>query len=381
MTTEAAIVDGRPSGARAGELVLSAWSAVSPYGVGREPFSAGVLARRDGVTELDRGTFPGPFDSAGVVPDFDCTLYLGKKGTRTMNRATAIAVTMINCLLESCGPDLTAKPEELGLVLGAGSGSVQSIMDFTRDSFTGSKPYHVDAMRFPNTFMNRAAGQSAIWHGIKGPNTTIAGGWLTGLLALSYAVRLYRGGHCPRVLCGATEEYSEQRAWLEWSGRNADSPVTPLGEGGAVFLLEPAGEAAQAGRRPLARVLGTHFRAFGDTAGARQALAECVREAIERAGVLASDVRVVVPLGDEGELREPEEGAIAEVLGTGSPEWVRCRPLFGDTFAASTSLQVAAALAAGEKWAGPNDLALVTGIDRDGMVGCALLANGGAGVA
>ncbi|WP_098898679.1 beta-ketoacyl synthase N-terminal-like domain-containing protein [Streptomyces sp. st77] len=358
-------------------LVLSAWSAVSPFGVGSDPFRAGIKAGRSAVGELDREQFPGPFGRCGMVPDFTAVEYVGKKGTRTMDRVTAIAVTAVGRLLDACDDSLTARPEQIGLVLGTGSGSVQSIMDFTRDSLVGERPYHVDPSRFPNTVMNRAAGQSAIWHGIKGPNTTIAGGWLTGLLALSYAVRLHRGGHCARVLCGAAEEYSAQRAWLEWHGRSEEERATPLGEGSAVFLLETAADAQEAGRVPLAGLLATRFRAYGEPGGAREALAECVRDALRTADVRPEDIRLVAPLGAGGEWAALEEAGIADALGEVGPTWVRCRPLLGDTSAASTSLQLAAVLAAaGERGLAPGEAALVTGVERDGTVGCAVLGGG-----
>ncbi|GAA2398769.1 beta-ketoacyl synthase N-terminal-like domain-containing protein [Streptomyces glaucosporus] len=359
-------------------LVFSAWSAVSPYGVGSEAFTEGIASGRGAVGELDRAAHPGPFDRCGLIPDFTAAEYVGRKGTRTMDRVTAIAVTAVGRLLASCDPGLTARPEQVGLVLGTGSGSVQSIMDFTRDSLTGERPYHVDPARFPNTVMNRAAGQSAIWHGIKGPNTTVAGGWLTGLLVLSYAVRLHRGGHCLRVLCGAAEEYSTQRAWLEWHGRAPGDRETPLGEGGAVFLLESAEDAHAAGRVPLAEVRATRFRAYGEQHEVRPALAVCVRDALEAAGVAAGDVRRVAPLGAGGALAAQEEAAVTDALGGVEPEWIRCRPLLGDTSAASTSLQLAAVLAAaGGSGLGPDEAALVTGVERDGTVGCVVLGGSG----
>lgn len=355
-------------------LVLSAWSAVSPYGVGSVPFSEGINAGRSAVGTLDRTAFPGPFDRGGLVPDFTAAEYVGRKGTRTMDRVTAIAVTAVGRLLASCDAEPARRPEQTALVLGTGSGSVQSIMDFTRDSLAGERPYHVDPARFPNTVMNRAAGQSAIWHGIKGPNTTVAGGWLTGLLALSYAARLHRGGHCERVLCGAAEEYSTQRAWLEWHGRTAEERSAPLGEGSAVFLLETPEDAAAAGRTPLARIRTTRFRAYGEQGEARPALAACVRDALETTGVPAGDVRLVAPLGAGGELAALEEAGVTDALGATAARWIRCRPLLGDTSAASTSLQLAAVLAAaGGSGLAPGEAALVTGIERDGTVGCALL--------
>ncbi|QIB45644.1 beta-ketoacyl synthase N-terminal-like domain-containing protein [Streptomyces aureoverticillatus] len=359
------------------ELVLSAWSAVTPYGVGGEPFRAGVTSGSEAVAVLDRETHPGPFTRGAVIPDFSAAKYVGKKGTRTMDRETAIAVTAFGRLIADCGDALTERPDEVGLVLGTGSGSVQSIMDFTRDSLTGERPYHVDPARFPSTVMNRATGQSAIRHGIKGPNTTVAGGSLTGLLALSYAQRLYKGGHCARVLCGAAEEYSTQRAWLEWHGRGEAERDVPLGEGGAVFLVEPAAGARAAGRGPLARVLATRFRAFHAPDGAREALAACVLAALETAGVSADSVRVVAPLGLGGALAGQEEQGIADALGGARPRRLRVSELLGDTSAAATGLQIAAVLAAaGARGLGPGEAALITGVERDGTVGCALLGGG-----
>ncbi|MFE2168025.1 beta-ketoacyl synthase N-terminal-like domain-containing protein [Streptomyces sp. NPDC059447] len=356
-------------------LVVSGWSAVSPFGVGRDSFRGGISAGRTAIAAVDRETFPGPFAEGAVIPDFSAAKYVGKKGTRTMDRVTAMAVTAVGALVEGFREDLTARSEQTALVLGTGSGSVQSIMDFTRDALAGERPYHVDPARFPNTVMNRAAGQSAIWHGIKGPNTTVAGGSLTGLLALGYALRLHRGGHCSRVLVGAAEEYSTQRSWLEWHGRDEEERDTPLGEGSAVFLLETSEDAQAAGRTPLARIGATGFRAFHAPDGARDALADCVRGALEKAGVPARDVRLVAPLGSGGPLVAQEEAAVADVLGEGGdPRWVRIRPLVGDTSAASAALQLAGVLAAaGERGLAPGEAALVTGIERDGLVGCAVL--------
>ncbi|WP_037681796.1 beta-ketoacyl synthase N-terminal-like domain-containing protein [Streptomyces cellulosae] len=358
-------------------LVLSAWSAISPYGVGNAPLRNGLAEGRDAVAALDRDLHEVPFQQAALVPDFTAARYVGKKGTRTMDRVTALAVTAVGNLVESVAEELAARPEQTALVLGTGSGSVQSIMDFTKDSLSGERPYHVEPARFPNTVMNRAAGQSAIWHRIKGPNTTVAGGSLTGLLALSYALRLHRGGHCARVLCGAAEEFSAQRAWLEWHGRADEERETPLGEGAAVFLIEPAEDAAAAGRTALARVGATRFRAYRGTDGPREALTACVRSALDTAGVEPGAIRFVAPLGGGGKLAAEEEQAVIDALPGVHPEWIRMRERIGDTSAAATALQLAAVLAtAGEQGLGPGEAALVTGVERDGQVGCAVFTGG-----
>lgn len=209
------------TGADPDTLVVSGWSVASPYGLGAQAFAEGVRGLRDAVRAGDEEADLGPYERAGRIPDFDVRAVLGRKGTRAMDRATGLAVATAGMLLEQAGAGLAEEvPEAVGMVLGTGHGSVQSIMDFTRDSLTGEKPFHVDPALFPNTVMNRAAGQSAIWHTLRGPNTTVSGGALTGLLALSYAARLLRRRHCEAVLCGAVEEFSRERAWLEYRARS-----------------------------------------------------------------------------------------------------------------------------------------------------------------
>ncbi|WP_422770162.1 beta-ketoacyl synthase N-terminal-like domain-containing protein [Plantactinospora sp. WMMC1484] len=369
----------------ADELVLSGWSTASAFGLGADRFTAGLRAGTGAVTLLDRAAWPGPYDRAGLIPGFDVAGVLGKKGTRSMDRATGIAIATVGMLLDAYGRERLGEPERLGLVLGTGSGSVQSIMDFTRESLTGAKPFHVDPARFPNTVMNRAAGQSAIWYGLKGPNTTIAGGALTGLLALNYAARLHRCGHGEPILCGAVEEYSVQRGWLEWHARSGPGaePVVelagPLGEGCAIFLLESRANALRQQRRPLAAVRGSRFAAFTDLAAIRTALARCVDEVLAAAGLRAADVTVLAASDSGGELGAQEEAALVDVLGPVRPARVRCRALLGDTSAASSAFQLAAALAelAGPATVRPDGVALVTGVDRDGQVGCTLLGSAG----
>ncbi|GAB7045407.1 beta-ketoacyl synthase N-terminal-like domain-containing protein [Catenuloplanes indicus] len=343
-------------------LVLSGWSAVSPFGVGAAAFADGLAAGRTAIAALDPGSWPGPARTGAVIPGFDVVGRLGRKGTRAMDRVTAIAITAVGELLgpEPAGPDTA-------LVLGTGTGSVQSIMDFTRDALTGDKPYLVDPARFPNTVMNRAAGTSAIWHGIRGPNTTIAGGALTGLLALGYAARLLRAGRCTRALCGAAEEYSAQRAWIEHTGAAPGVTPGPAGEGAAVFRLEPAETAGHA----LAEVAGLRFGATRPGGTAREALERCVTALLADSGVKASEIRAVSVSAPPGPLGDQERAAVRAICDGDVTPGAAHRALLGDTAAAAGAFQIAEVLAGPA--ARPGEAALVTAVDRDGRVGCLLL--------
>ncbi|MFD6188509.1 MULTISPECIES: beta-ketoacyl synthase N-terminal-like domain-containing protein [unclassified Streptomyces] len=370
--------------------VISGWSVLSPYGIGAGPFTQGLAERRPVVPRLNRDVWHAPPGDALLVPGFDVVTVLGSRGTRTMDRLTGLTVATLGTLVD---PDGTARrldePERVGLVLGTGSGSVQSTMDFTRDALTGAKPFYVDPALFPNTVMNRAAGQSAIWYGLKGPNATLAGGPLTGLQALRYATRLRERGYSRTVLCGAVEEFSEQRAWLAWHTRSEARRATPLAEACAMFLLEDAEAAREAGRTPYADILAVRFGA--GPRGPRAALERCVRGALEAAGTTPGDVAFAAPSGrvapppgacpmgfgnpasgtDEADTVETD--VLGTVLDGTDAELIGVRDLIGDASAASAGVQLAAVLAAAAHRPRPGATALITSVDDDGLVACLVL--------
>lgn len=306
--------------------------------------------------------------AAGQIPEFDIRETLGRKKTRAMDRVTGLAVWTVGQLLDAerqAGQELDG--DRTGLVLGTTTGSVQSMMDFSRDSFTNAKPHLVDPSRFPNAVMNRAAGQTAIWYGLRGPNATIASGQVAGLSALRYSARLCRSGHAKSVLCGSVEELTSLRSWLEDKRQDGGDPM-PLGEGCAVFRLESPSDAGAAGRPVLAHLLATAFRMYGSAHDIPGALADCAASVLKSAGASSSDVWAVA-----ADLTEAQERGLSGVVGDG-PRRIRLAPRLGDTGAASAALQLDSVLSdAAEDPAARGRLALVAAVDRDGLTGVAAL--------
>jgi 3-oxoacyl-(acyl-carrier-protein) synthase len=354
--------------------VITAWSAISPFGVGAAAFAAGLREGRLTATAPDRAQWQVPDERACLVSGFDPRQALGRKGTRSMNRVTGLAVATVGDLLDKLGE---AEPDRdrTALVLGTTTGSLQSTMAFTRGSLTGERPYHVDAALIPYAVMNGAAAQCAIWHGLKGPNTTFASGRPTGLVSLSYARRLLLTGRAATVLCGGAEEYSSARSRVDALSR-AEPAV--LGEGCAMFALTlaPAPGHARPETGALASVVAVESRvcAGGDW---RPAVQACVHRVLAAAGPSAAgDVGAAVPSGVPGEAGQAERGVLAEVFGGAVVRPVT--DLIGETHAASASFQIAAVLslwAAGPAPAGP--LAVLTSVDPGGgQVAAALLRMG-----
>lgn len=331
---------------------IVAWQTYSPLGHGA---AAHTQALRDLTTAV-------PLHGTALrteVQDFDVREILGRAGTRLMDRVAGLAVATTHLVLRQALPGLGPyQPEEVGLVLGANDG-MHSVMAFVRDTWTRSKPYDVDPSHVPRTLMNFAAGQCAIWHGIKGPNTTICGSQVTGLLTLNYALRLQRYGHASAVLCGAVEECSPDRAAVE-AARSGPEPQ-PTGEGCVMFLLEAPGSP----RPALAEVLAVEFGVYLEPDGLGDAMAHCLRTALRRAGVDAAQVRAVAP--SAGQRGAQETKAAIEVLRNATVHTATVDRL-GDTRAVSACFQLVELLVEAT-----GTLAAVTSSDAEGRVGCALL--------
>lgn len=325
--------------------VITAWTAVSPFGLDRSSFVDGLRSGRPALADCGLAGCVDVPHQAATVPGFDVRELLGPKGTRSMDRVTALAVWAVGQLTGACPVD---PADRTALVLGT-MGSLQSTMDFVRPSFTAAKPYLVDPGAMPNAVMNCAAGRCAIRHGLTGPNVTLAGGRVAGLSALDHGRRLLRGGRSNRVLVGGVEEYTPARAWLERLGGSGG----PLGEGCVVLQVEPYG--ASADRSPLAEVLQVRSQVAVDGDFGR-ALDGCARAVVNRAGADFADVAIT-------SMPDRSSGVVS-----GTP----LASLIGDTGTASALFQVAEVLdiAARRNLGG---LALIGSWDREGMVSCALL--------
>lgn len=353
--------------------VITAWSAVSPYGTGRAPLATALRARTAAPESAGPEEWTSdPETTARVVPGFEVRDALGKAGTRGMDRLTGLTAVTVRELLAGTGP--VGEDEELGtgLVLGIASGSVQGFMEFTKSSLEGASPIDVSPSKTPNMAMNRAASASAIRHRLKGPNTTVAAGRLSGLVALDQARRLLADGRAERVLAGSAEEYSATRAHLT---RAAHGAGTVLGEGCVMVLLEPVGTATGT---PLAEVLAVHHRVApdGDFAGA---LTAAVDAALAEAGTTAAGVWAAVPSEAPGTAGDQERRVHEELFPAAARDRAASVALLGETAAATGAYQLAALLS---EPGAPGRIALLTAADPDGPVGCAvlrLLTDGAAG--
>lgn len=292
---------------------------------------------------------------AGEVRPFEPRTWLGERNLRPVDRTARLLLAAAQQALDASGwtPE-RRKESEVGLVLGTMYCSIHTISEFDRRNVQLG-PSYASPFDFANSVINAAAGQAAIWHHLWGVNSTVAAGEASGLLALTTAADLIRGGRAAAVLAGGAEELCHE-SYLAFhrAGRLAGRRPVPfdaerdgmaLGEGAAILVLEEAGSAAGP---VLAEVLG-HGAAFDPTGGegSARAMERAVRLALEDAGLTPEGIDAV-STGANGSIEEDRREAhgIAAALGSraAAVPVTAVKSMFGEALGASGALQAVAAL-------------------------------------
>ena len=272
---------------------------------------------------------------AGEIRPFDAQGYVGERNLRPLDRTSRLLVVAAQLALADSGwapgalrrpapatdapavaagppgePSATDAPAaaEVGLVVGTTFCSVRTIAEFDRRALRLG-PSHASPLDFANSVINAAAGQAAIWHGLRGVNSTLAGGEASGLQAIAQAAELLRAGRAEAVLAGGAEElcfesfFGYYRAGRLCGSRDRGAVERPvpfdarrngfsLSEGAALLMLEEASAAAARGATVRAEVLGwgAAFAAANGEAGMADAVARAVRLALADAGASPAEI-------------------------------------------------------------------------------------------
>lgn len=352
------------------DLVITGWGSVCSAGIGAGALTRALAGRPFAPADIS-GLYPDPMPApaAHAYVDFDVRALLGRKGTSFLDRATALAVVACGQAIEDSRLVVDDQTRDrIGVALGTTLGSFQSSSDYSRETMVSDRPYLVNPVLFPNTVMNCATGQSAIRYGLRGVNSTVAGGRVGFLGALRYASNVLRRGYADVMLVGAVEEFTPHTAWTHHRLGRAGLP----GEAAVVFVLRASpGSSVDSRARVMAVVSGYH--PGGDAAGLSTALAACIRRALDRAGVDPSQVRLLAT----GEVADPgadaiEEAAAAQFCGTASVERIRVRDAVGDCGAANGALHLGALLCRGDARA-DGGVAVLASWSPDGAVAAAVV--------
>jgi 3-oxoacyl-[acyl-carrier-protein] synthase II len=331
-------------------------------------FREQVLAGRSGISTLDlryMGVHP-----AGLC-EFPETKHRKKRENKRGTRAGCLGVYCTGEALADAGIDFSQhRPERTGVYIGLTEhGTVETENEVYN---IGQYDHNVDYWTHhhnPRTVLNNPAGEITMTFGITGPHYSVGAACAAGNAALIQGCQMLRLDEVDLALCGGLSEcvgsfgifasFRAQGALAEHADpTKASRPFDQerngivISEGGCVFVLERMDKAVERGAKIYGEIVGyamnSDARDFVLPYGPRQA--ECIRLALERAGMTPADIDLInthatgTRQGDVEECR-----AIAEVFaGCGNLRVNNTKSIIGHAMGAAGVLELAANLPAFE---------------------------------
>ncbi|MDJ0835930.1 MAG: beta-ketoacyl synthase N-terminal-like domain-containing protein [Acidobacteriota bacterium] len=342
-------------------VVVTGYGVLSPLGDTPELFFETLCGEE---------TKAGPvslFDTEGArcrtaveIRDFHPKDFLGKKNYRPFNRPALFSIIAAGKALEHAGWAEREDKYTLGMVLGTTYCSVNTIAAFDHNAQVAG-PKYAKPMDFANTVINAAAGQTALWHGLQGINSTICCGESSGLTAVGYATEMIAAGRSKALLAGGVEElcfasfHAFDQAGLTAGSR--DDRVFPipfdarrngflLGEGSAYLMLEEAEAARARGAHILAEVRGyaTGFDVSRgeDAETAIRAMSNTMGKALEAAEMTPDNIDCISACANGSLIDLREAKALAEVFSAKNVPVTAPKAHTGEALGASGAFQALA---------------------------------------
>jgi 3-oxoacyl-[acyl-carrier-protein] synthase II len=354
-------------------IVVTGAGVICSLGAGIVEFENALFEGRSGIGPRTLFTETVPAGQAGEIRNFTPQQWLGNKGLRVLDRSARLICVAAHMALEASGlaqPEGNEGDPYLGLVVGTMFGSVHSIASFDWSGLIDG-PNLVNPMEFPNTVINSPAGQAAIKHRLRGVNSTISAGLVSGLYAIHYAMEFLRFKRAHALLAGGVEEMCEESylsfakaGWVSPTGRlapfAADRDGSILGEGSAVWVLETEEEARKRGVQPMFELCG-----FGSAHDAQninafnprgEGATAAIRKALQAAGIGPDAIACVVASAGGSRVGDAMEvHGLRNVFGERLEQIPVCAPkaAFGECLGASGALLALSAGAALRRGAVP----------------------------
>lgn len=382
-------------------VVVTGLGPVTAAGIGVEPLLAGLRATRSPVADVTQFD-ASPFRSrmAAEVRDFDATAFMDARQARRLDRFVQLALASSKLAIDDAGIDVESLDRSRAAVqMGSAMGGIAHAEAQLR-SYLERGARQIDPRLATTTFAGAASCHVAIEHGFMGPNATNAMSCAAGTMAVGDAARLIRDGVADLAIAGGVEAplapvcYGAFASMRAMSQRN-DAPTEScrpfdkdrdgfvMGEGACALVLEEAASARARGAKIYAEVrgYGTNNDAYHMSAprpdGSRAS--ECMRLAIEDAGLAPEDVGHVNAHASSTPLNDPTESkAIRAALGAHAERVpvTGTKPYHGHALGAAGAIEAAiACLSLRDSWIPPTlnllepgegcDLDYVTGTGRD----------------
>lgn len=259
-------------------VVITGIGAVSPNGIGREPFWENT---RNGVSGVQAISLFDPShlaaQIAGEVKNFDGDEFLKFKDRPHVSRVVPLALAASDEALRDAAVDVDSmamdEKRRIGVMLGTGGGSVEFTEEMYRLYYTGQTK-RISVYTIPSSTIGTLASEISMHFGLRGLSHVVSTGCTSSTDALGHAALMIKAGMVDSFLVGGADapiaplimgafclmriltsswNHEPQRGSRPFS-RNRDGFV--LGEGAWMFFLEELEHARRRGARIYGEVAG-----------------------------------------------------------------------------------------------------------------------------
>ncbi|WP_405186547.1 beta-ketoacyl-[acyl-carrier-protein] synthase family protein [Streptomyces anulatus] len=342
---------GAESGRR--RVVLTGFGVISSIGIGAAEFTESLREGRSGVSPISVFDVEGFAHGNGCeVKRFEPEQWITRTPVQELGRASRFAVAAARMAVQDAGLD----PEELAGQRGLISVGTTDGESFELDQLVAAEladgPENMDpeiVRRVSAARLSTAIAQELGLSDVEAP--TIATACSAGNYAIGYGFDAVSSGEVDFALCGGADAMCRKTftgfyrlgtiAPEFCQPFDADRKGILTGEGAGVLVLESLESALARNATIYAEVLGYGLNcdAYHQVAPKGDSVAECMRIALENAGVKPQEVDLISAHGTGTKANDiTEAGAIREVFAEDTPRTISLKSMLGHTMGAASAL-------------------------------------------
>ena len=347
---------------------------------------SGTVGRASSIEEIHQMLASGTQCTRIETFDDDIQVPFGKADLKTLSRRLnpskvrrmdpmgILAGAVVADLMKGLGKQPRALAEETGIIFATGYGPLSAVSSFNegivRQGITGG-----NALVFPNTVINAAAGHLALLNRFRGYTATLACGGTSSVLAIQLASRVISRGGADRIVVVIADELPKLavRVTTQLPGYRGGPPGKIsrgafLSEGAVAILLEARSRAEKRGAKILGIPRG--FGGSGEPVGVARlssdgiAWSHSMLTALGQAQVDAADIAHVVRAASGHPVVDLAESRAIKRCGLAGATQFKPKYTVGETWGCAAGLGLATLLT--DPITKPGDLVLVSSFAHGG---------------
>src|SRR5436309_11368243 len=249
-------------------VAITGIGAISALGRNTAEFAASLREGRGGIGQIESTNITGlRFQNGGEVKQYSHQPYFEDRRADFMDRFAQFAVIAAREAVEQAAVPWTPELRETAAIVTGSCVGGQSTEDIGFHEVYKLGHNRVHPLTIPKTMANAGASHISMEFGITGPSFTISTACSSAAHAIGQAFWMVRTGMTDLALTGGSEAPFSFGILKAWEAMRVVSPDTCrpfskdrrgmiLGEGGAMFVLEPLEAALARGARIHAEIVG-----------------------------------------------------------------------------------------------------------------------------